>query len=128
MRWPRWLPKSKARIQKELTEKQPLPMGRAEFEAWSIRIINIAQIPGATVKSQQFAIANTLMHLGPTVAFEADAYFANTLRKFAVNQVADAMRNEIREFEKARLLEEEKHKGEVVPEQPSLNETKVLAN
>jgi hypothetical protein len=120
--------KSKKRILKELTEAKPLPMGRKEFEIWSIRIINAAQIPGATVESLQFCLADMLMHIKPTCAFESDGYFVQCLRKFAVNQVADDVRREIRDKVKARLAEEEKLKGEVVPKTEQLNETKVLAN
>lgn len=120
--------KSKKKILKELHENKPLPMGVSEFQEWSLRVIGIAMIPGATVESQQFALANMLMHLSPTTAFECDGYFVNSLRKFAVNQVADAIRTEIRDKTKARLAEEEKQKGEVVPVITSPNETKVLAH
>ena len=107
--------KTKRTILKDLLEKRALPMGRQEFETWSTRIIQAAMIPGATVESQQFALADMLMHIKPTEAFECDGYFVNSLRKFAVNQVADAIRVEIRGAVKARLAKEE-------------NENKVLAN
>lgn len=102
-------------IQAQLNEKRPLPTGRKEFNEWADRIISGAMLV-ADHESQKFALANTLMHLGPTVAFETDLYFINTLRKFAVNQVADAMRTELRDAAKARLAEQEKqNKAEATP-------------
>lgn len=106
-------------IAKSLTERQPLPMGRKEFEEWSDRIIQGALIPGATPESQKFTLANLILHLGPTESHKEDAFFIHSLRKFAVNQVADAMRCEIRDAAKARLALEEAAK---------LDENKVLAN
>ncbi len=82
----------KALIKDQLNEKRELPLGRQAFEEWSDRIISGACIPGATPRSIKFALADQLLHLGPTVDFEADLYFIKCLRKFAVNQVADAMR------------------------------------
>lgn len=125
MIWPFSLLFPKKAILNQLTERRPLPMGRQEFEEWSDRIISGALIPGATPASQKFALADMLLHLGPTVAFEQDGYFINCLRKFAVNQVADTMRKEIREQEKARL-EAEKHAAELLAS--TTNENKVLAN
>lgn len=95
----------KRKLQSTLQEKQPLPTGVKEFHVWADRIISGACLT-ADSDSQKFALANTLMHLGPTVAFEADVYFIHTLRKFAVNQVADAMRSEIRDAAKARLTQQ----------------------
>ena len=105
----------KSLVKDQLNEKRALPLGRTEFEIWSDRIISGACIPGATPESIKFALADQLLHLGPTVDFEADLYFIKCLRKFAVNQVADAMRTEIRDTAKARL---EKAKLEAVPSQP----------
>jgi hypothetical protein len=102
-------------IKDQLNEKRALPLGVKEFHEWSDRIISGACIPGATTESIKFALADQLLHLGPTVDFEADLYFIKCLRKFAINQVADAMRNEIRDTAKARLAaQQEKTKLEVV--------------
>lgn len=90
-------------IKDQLNEKRELPLGVAAFHEWSDRIISGACIPGATPDSIKFALADQLLHLGPTVDFEADLYFIKCLRKFAVNQVADAMRHEIRDAAKAKL-------------------------
>lgn len=93
-------------IQSQLQEKRPLPTGVTEFHEWADRIISGALLT-ATPESQKFALANTLINLGPTVAYETDHYFISVLRKHAVNQVADAMRNQLREEVKARLAAEE---------------------
>jgi hypothetical protein len=105
-------------IQDQLGEKRALPLGRTEFEEWSDRIISGACIPGATPRSIKFALADQLLHLGPTVDFEADLYFIKCLRKFAVNQVADAMRMEIRDAAKAELAAQQA-KLSVVENQPA---------
>lgn len=95
-----WSNKEKLKIQ--LMEKQPLPIGILEFEAWAHRIISGAMLP-ATDDSQMFTLANMLMHLGPTEAFKEDAYFINSLRKYAVNQVADQVRQDLYAAKQARL-------------------------
>ncbi len=98
----------------QMNEPRPLPMGKQEFEEWSDRIIGGALVPGGAedpasfVESQKFALANMLMHLGPTESHKPDAFFIHSLRKFAVNQVADVVRKEIHEAAKARLAEQEK--------------------
>lgn len=107
-------------IQEQLNEKRALPTGVIEFHEWSERIISGAMLT-AGADSQKFALANTLLNLSPTTAFETDLYFIATLRKHAVNQVADAMRVEIRDAAKARLAAEEAAKqnmGEATPSGP----------
>jgi len=101
----------KSVIQEQLLEKRPLPTGVTEFHEWSDRIISGAMLT-ATSESQKFALANTLINLGPTVAYETDHYFISVLRKHAVNQVADSMRTKIRDEVKARLAKDEN--GEVL--------------
>ena len=64
----------------QLAEPRPLPMGRAEFEAWSDRIISGACIPGATARDQKFALAGMVMHTKPTESFVSDGYFVQSLR------------------------------------------------
>lgn len=97
----------------QLTEPRPLPMGRRDFEQWSERIISGALLPGgeedATVfiESQKFSLANMLMHLGPTESHKPDAFFIHSLRKFAVNQVADTVRKELHEAAKLRTAVKE---------------------
>ena len=93
-------------IKDQLLEKRPLPMGRAEFHAWSDRIISGALVPG-DVSSQRFALANLLMHLGPQESHKEDAFFIHSMRRSVVQQVAHAMMTEIRDEAKARLAEEQ---------------------
>lgn len=103
----------KSKIQSTLQEKQTLPTGVKEFHEWSDRIIQGSALT-ASPESQKFALSTILINLGPTIAFEADIYFIQCLRKSAVNQVAEAMRKEIRDAAKARLEAEEEAK-KVVP-------------
>lgn len=92
----------------QMLEARPLPMGRKEFEEWSERIISGAILPGGAedpqvfLETQKFALANMLMHLGPTESHKPDAFFIHSLRKFAINQVADTIRKELHEAAKAR--------------------------
>lgn len=90
----------KAVIVDQLTELRPLPMGRKEFDAWADRIIGGAMV-GADVNSQRYVLANMLLHLGPTESHKPDAHFIHSLRKFAVNEIADAIRREIHAARKA---------------------------
>jgi hypothetical protein len=97
----------------QMLEPRPLPMGRKEFDEWSDRIIAGALLPGGKedplvfIASQQFALANMIMHLGPTESHKPDAFFIHSLRKFAINQVADAVRKELHDAAKARTEAEE---------------------
>ncbi len=100
----------------QMNEPRPLPMGRQEFEDWAERCISGALLPGGKesretfIESQKFALSNMLMHLGPTESHKPDAYFIHSLRKFAVNQVADTVRKELHESAKARTAAEEAQK------------------
>ncbi len=102
----------------QMLEPRPLPMGMKEFEDWSTRIIMGALIPGGEGepetfrRSQVFALANMLLHLGPTESHKPDAFFIHSLRKFAINQVADSVRRDLHEKAKARTAEEEAEKNE----------------
>ena len=83
-------------ITEQMLEKRPLPIGKTEFMAWTDRIISGAMVK-ATVRSQRFALAAMLMHMGSTEAFREDAFFILQLRKGAVNETAHAMMQEIKE-------------------------------
>lgn len=101
----------------QMNEPRPLPMGRQEFEDWSDRIISGALLPGTGdpkvfVEGQKFALANMIMHLGPTESHKPDTFFIHSLRKHAINQVADTIRKEIHEAAKVRLAAEEALKKE----------------
>ncbi len=97
----------------QINEPRPLPMGRKEFEEWSDRIIGGALLPGGKeepdvfIESQKFALANCLMHLGPTESHKPDAFFIHSLRKFAINQIADAVRRELHASAKERTAKQE---------------------
>ncbi len=78
----------------QMLEPRPLPMGRTEFDVWSDRIIS-GSLLTADRTSQRYVLANMLLHLGPTESHKPDAHFIHSLRKFAVNQVADEIRKEI---------------------------------
>lgn len=93
-------------INEQMKELRPLPMGVSEFHEWSERIISGAMVP-ASEPSLKFALAEMIMHLKPTQDFCDDAYFIHCLRKGAVNQVAYAMMETIRNERKAALAAEE---------------------
>jgi hypothetical protein len=93
----------------QMTEPRPLPLGRQEFEEWSDRLIAGAMIQGGKedpkvfIEGQKFALANMLLHLGPTESHKPDAHFIHSLRKVAVNQVAHMISLEIKEASNARV-------------------------
>lgn len=90
-----------------MAEPRPLPMGRTEFEEWSDRIIS-GSLVSADVASQKFALANMLLSLGPTESHKCDAHFIHSLRKFAINETAVSVRDELY---KARKEKEEAEKA-----------------
>lgn len=94
-------------ILKQLQERRPLPLGVKDFHEWSDRIISGACLNGVTPRSQKFALAEMILHLGPTESHKEDAFFIHSLRKSAVNQVADEMRRRIRDDAKAELAKQE---------------------
>lgn len=90
-------------ILKQLSEPRPLPMGRAEFDEWSDRLISGALVKTEDKRSQRFALASMIMHLGPTEDHKPDNFFIHSLRKAACNQVAHAMIMEIKGEQKAEM-------------------------
>lgn len=109
---PHLIPKSI--ILEQMNEPRPLPMGRQEFMVWSDRIMAGALIPRDSKQSDEvyehsvrYALANMLIHLGPTESHKPDAFFIHSLRKFAINQVADTLRKELFEIAKMRTAKEE---------------------
>lgn len=102
-------------ITDQMHEARPLPMGVKEFHEWSDRIISGAMVPADTA-GQKFALAEMIMHLKPTQDFCDDAYFIHCLRKGAVNQVAFAMMNEIRDARKIKLAADDAKNSETHPE------------
>lgn len=78
-------------LKKEYLEPRALPMSVPEFETWSDRIIGVTTATGltATARSQKWALASMLLHIGETEDFKPDAYFIKSLRTAAVKQVAN---------------------------------------
>ena len=97
-------------ILEQMLELRPLPLGSTEFDVWADRIISGALVTGASVESQKFALADMILHLKATEDHMHDMFFIKSLRKVAVNQVATAKREEIRNAAKARLAAEESAK------------------
>ena len=104
----------KAVILDQMNEPRPLPMGRVDFMVWSDRILAGCLIPHDSdqpmevhVDSIRYALANMLIQLGPTESHKPDAYFIHSLRKFAINQVADVLRKELYEAGKNRAAAKE---------------------
>jgi len=87
-----------------MNELRPLPLGRTEFLEWCDRIIAGACI-GATRESLQFTLADILLHLGPQEDHKEDIYFIKTMRKYAINQVAISMRQELKDLQAQRIKE-----------------------
>jgi hypothetical protein len=102
----------------QLNEPRPLPMGRTDFDEWSHRIISGALVPGGEedaevfIDSQRYALANMLIHLGPTESHKPDAHFIHSLRKFAINQVAHSIAQELKIKCNERLDAREKAKND----------------
>ncbi len=96
----------------QMLEPRPLPLGRTEFEEWSDRIIAGACLKSAEetqeafVKSQKYALANMIMHLGPTESHKPDAHFIHMLRKVASNQVAHSVSQEFLSERNAKVEQE----------------------
>ncbi len=108
-----------ALIVDQMAEPRPLPLGRAEFEEWSDRIIAGAMIEGsdeepeALIEGQKYALANMIMHLGPTESHKPDAFFIHSLRKVVINQVAHKVFTELHAKAKARGAARDAEAGNV---------------
>lgn len=91
-------------ILNQMNERRPLPVGIAEFDVWSDRIISGTLLP-ADNDSMKFALSTMLLHLGPQEDHREDAYFIHSLRKSAVNQIAHAKMKELKDAATKRLEE-----------------------
>lgn len=119
----------------QMNEPRPLPLGRAEFEEWSDRIISGALLSGEIgnmwcdkyepcspqeekqqifIESQKRTLANMVMHVGPTESHKPDAYFIHGLRVGACKEVCHAIGQELLIKAKARAAAKEALKP-VVP-------------
>jgi hypothetical protein len=94
-------------VENMLLEKRQLPQGGTAFEEWSDRIIAGALIEAEPI-SLKYALANMIMHLGPTESHKEDAFFIHQLKKSAANQVANSKIEEYKEIYKAKAAEKEK--------------------
>lgn len=96
-------------MQAELLEKRPLPVGMSEFDPWAERIIQATGLP-ASYRSMKAALAQMIIHdCGDTQCFKEDAFFVLKLRKYASNQIAQAVFEEIH---KQKKLEDEQKLAE----------------
>lgn len=87
-------------IKEEMMVKRPLPIGRTQFLEWSDRIIAGAMVE-ASIRSQRFALAAMLLHIGSVESFKEDAFFIHSLRKGAVNETAQFIMQEIKTEQEA---------------------------
>ncbi len=93
----------------QMHEPRPLPLGMTEFEEWSDRIISGALIP-CDIDSQKFACASMLKMMGATEDHKEDIFFIKSLRRSAIQQIADGVLKELQAKAKARLAAEEESK------------------
>lgn len=93
-------------ISEQMHEMRPLPLGMTEFDEWSDRIISGALI-SCDVDSQKFACASMLKMMGATEDHKEDIFFIKSLRRSAIQQIADAKLAELQAKAKARLAAEE---------------------
>lgn len=113
-----------------MNEMRPLPLGRQEFEDWTDRIISGALLP-VPPSQQKFVLADMLLHCGPQEDHKEDAFFIKGMRKFAVNQVAVMMRQEIKDQQNAqkaaegKVAEEEQHKKDLEAKRAELEVEKM---
>ncbi len=103
-------------LKKEYMEKRELPIGMTQFTEWSDRIIQAAMVD-ASIRSQKWVLAETVMHLNPTEAFKEDAHFILKLRKAAVNETCAAVMRDI----KAEAEAEKKLAEETAPKLEAVN-------
>lgn len=102
-------------ITAQMLEPRPLPMGRSQFHEWADRIISGALV-SADIRSQKWALANMLIHLGPTESHKPDAFFIHSLRKAAVNETADAMRKEFKAEKDAEIAAQTEAESAQLPQ------------
>lgn len=100
-------------IRDQLREPRPLPTGMTEFEEWSDRIISGTMLT-AEKDSLKFALASMLRSLPATEDHKEDIFFIKHLRRSAVEQIALAKMQALKEaaaakfaIEKAKLEAEQ---------------------
>lgn len=115
----------------QMNEPRPLPMGMADFDSMSDRIISGALLPGDKAllrDSQRFAIAEMIMHLKPTEDHVADAYFIHSLRKGAANQIAFSVIEDFQNKKRARIqaIQDKMHQEAHAKDQEKESDKKVV--
>lgn len=76
-------------------KQRPLPVGMAEFNEFSARILAKAGAY-ADEDSMRFALASILIHADASKGALPDSYFLDRLRKSAANQVASQVFQDIK--------------------------------
>lgn len=64
----------------------PLPVGMAEFETWSLSIVETYDFPNND--SIRFALATMIMHSGPTAAYVSKHHFSLAVKASMAKQIA----------------------------------------
>ncbi len=91
---------------------EALPVGMTEFTLWANKVIRDYNPPG-TPDSVKFALATSILHSGPTMAFKSRYHFSLVIRAAAAKQIAGAQFQEIKLRDMARREAEQKKAAEV---------------
>jgi hypothetical protein len=78
--------------------------GIPAFHEWADRIVAKSGL-AVNADSQKFVLANMLTQLKDGVRYVPDQFFIDRLHKYATNQIADRVREEIRDATKKKLSE-----------------------
>lgn len=93
-----------------------LPVGMAEFAAWSTDVITLVG-PIADTNSLKFALATQIMHADASKSSLPMQYFVNRIRKTAANQVAGQVFQDIKT---AQIEAQKKAAESVTPQTPEV--------
>ncbi len=83
---------------------QPLPLGMAEFDLWTTRIIRTYGL--LDNDSVRFALATMIMHVGPQSSRKSPLYFAKTAKKGMANQIAHGYMQNLKEKQALEMAAE----------------------
>lgn len=105
-----------------------LPLGVAEFEAWSSSIIELLGpgLESVPKDDMQFVLASAIQHLGQTQSSVPKNHFVRLVRKAAASQVAGQVFVNIKEKQKA--AQEAKLAEATANKEQSNGETKETVN
>lgn len=78
----------------------PLPVGMTEYNKWMDSVLNLVG-PIADKTSMTWLISNEIMHIKSGTDRVPKRYFVKVLRKFAANQLAASVVNQIKEQQEA---------------------------